>query len=345
MKTHKGYWTKEKCIDVSNNCNNRKEFRKKYKSAYTACYRNGWLNDIIGTSYKPRGYWTKEKCHEYALKYKTKKEFKNSYPYRIALKNKWIDDICGHMIVMGNKTKRCIYVYEFDDNSAYIGLTFNVNYRKKEHIKSGPIHKHIYETNSFFNFKKLTNYIDIEKAKELENIYIEKYNKKGWNILNKIKGGGIGGIKKWDFETCQIEALKYKTKKEFKKNNRGAHSAASRNGWMEKITSHMIQTKKPKGYWTKEKCHDEALKYKTRNDFFKGSSGVYNISRRNKWLDSICSHMTNKKYKKKNYWTKERCHDEALKYKTRKEFKQNNSSAYSISSNNKWLNEITSHMK
>ena len=42
--------------------------------------------------------------------------------------------------------------------------------------------------------------------------------------------------------------------------------------------------------WTKEKCQIEALKFKSRIQFFKNSNNAYNASRRHKWIDSICSH-------------------------------------------------------
>lgn len=44
--------------------------------------------------------WTKEKCHELASKCKTKSEFKkaSSTAYASARKNKWLDEICSHMI-------------------------------------------------------------------------------------------------------------------------------------------------------------------------------------------------------------------------------------------------------
>ena len=49
--------------------------------------------------------------------------------------------------------------------------------------------------------------------------------------------------------------------------------------------------RKPRGYWTKERCHEEALKYTTRNEFNINSNVSYTISRQNKWLNDICSHM------------------------------------------------------
>lgn len=44
---------------------------------------------------------------------------------------------------------------------------------------------------------------------------------------------------KWTKEICQTEALKYLSKKEFVINNRNAHDAAWKNGWLDEICSHM----------------------------------------------------------------------------------------------------------
>jgi len=47
----------------------------------------------------------------------------------------------------------------------------------------------------------------------------------------------------------------------------------------------------------------------------------------------------------KNYWTKERCIEEALKYTKKIDFYNFSSSAYQKSYKNGWVNEICSHMK
>jgi len=49
--------------------------------------------------------------------------------------------------------------------------------------------------------------------------------------------------------------------------------------------------RKKKGYWTKETCQEESLKYENRTDFRKKSRGAYNKTYENKWLNDICSHM------------------------------------------------------
>ena len=72
--------------------------------------------------------------------------------------------------------------------------------------------------------------------------------------------------KKWDIKTCYNEAKKYQSQKEFQKGNRSAFSAAWKHGWLEDYT----WFKRPEAYnkkWTREKCEDEARKYKTRKEF------------------------------------------------------------------------------
>ena len=342
-KKPRGYWTKEKCIECLS-------LNEKFRTAYAVCYRNGWLKSVYekfkSSKKKPKGYWTIEHCQEEALKYKSRKDFRkgSSWSYLTCLKNGWIDDVCKHMKPIGNLIKRCIYVFEFSDNCAYIGLTYNYDERILKHQKDqkSSVYKHINSGNSFIT-KQLTDYISIEKSTKLEKFYVELYKKNKWLILNKIKTGGVGSVKeKWTYDKCKEEALKYTSRKEFHKST--AYHKARRNGWLDDVCSHMEQKVKPSGYWTKERCAEIALKYKTRKEFNKNDVNVYNTCVRNDWLDDVCSHMIYKKYKPKGYWTKENCEKEAIKYKTRKEFKTFSSSAYNCSVIYGWLDEICKHM-
>lgn len=43
--------------------------------------------------------------------------------------------------------------------------------------------------------------------------------------------------------------------------------------------------------YTKDKCIELSLLYTTRNEFCKSQGSAYNVSRKNGWLDEICSHM------------------------------------------------------
>lgn len=45
--------------------------------------------------------------------------------------------------------------------------------------------------------------------------------------------------------------------------------------------------RKPNGYWTYERCKEEAGKYKSRNDFCVSNCSAYQAARRNGWLDEF----------------------------------------------------------
>ena len=105
------------------------------------------------------------------------------------------------------------------------------------------------------------------------------------------------------------------------------------------------QVQKPSGYWTKERCAEEALKYQARSEFTKRCSVGYQIAARNKWLDEICSHMPARKPTKPSKWTKELCAKEAAKYGTRYEFLLGHKLAHQAAYKYGWLDEICQHMK
>lgn len=101
---------------------------------------------------------------------------------------------------------------------------------------------------------------------------------------------------------------------------------------------------KPKGYWTKENCHKEALKFTTRTEFQKNACVAYNMSWRNSWLDDICAHMKLMKHKS-GYWTYEKCKEIALQYEYASDFQCDYNGAYQKIMINGWLPEICCHFK
>lgn len=96
---------------------------------------------------------------------------------------------------------------------------------------------------------------------------------------------------KWTKEKCAEEAVKYNSRLEFINKSLNAYNAARRNKWLDEICKHMGKNKIKNNYWTKEKCAEEALKYKSKNEFEKGSPTAYVKSGKMGWKDEICSHM------------------------------------------------------
>ena len=90
--------------------------------------------------------------------------------------------------------------------------------------------------------------------------------------------------------------------------------------------------------WNKETCYEEAKKYSTRSEFYKGCGRAYTVACKNKWLDDyiwfveVCKPI--------GYWTTyETCYEEAKKYSTRSEFKKGCSRAYNVACKNKWIDD------
>jgi len=117
----KNYWKKDTCQKEALKYKTRTEFQKKSVSAYISSRKKGWLDEVCSQMtqiIKPDGYWTKEKCQKEALKYKNRTEYSKNPSYQQSINKGWLDEICSHMQSFGDKYKRCIYVYEFNDNSA-----------------------------------------------------------------------------------------------------------------------------------------------------------------------------------------------------------------------------------
>ncbi len=286
-------WTKEKCHEIALKYQNKRDFSLYDNNAYFGAFRHGYLNEICSHMIqlcKPSGYWTKEKCHELALKYDTKTSFLKNHAvvYSKAYNQGFLNEICSHMKTIGHIYKRCIYSVEFDDNSVYIGLTFDINKREKEHLKekNSTVYKYIENTKLIPKFKQISDYIDKDEASKLEEYTIQEYRNNNWNILNKIKGGSLGSkniiITK---EQCHKIALKYNTIKDLKYNNINIYNISIKRKWIKDITTHMIELKKPANYWSFEKCKEESLKYNNKSQFWKNSSSAYYKSIKMKWIN------------------------------------------------------------
>ena len=296
-------------------------------------------------------YWTVTSCKNEALKYNSRSKFKKEAggAYNFAKKQKILNDVCSHMVVVGNRFMRTVYVYKFSDNHIYVGLTKNINERDDKHKRDpdSAVYKHMKNTN-LTPILSHSNYMDINDAIKLESLTIANYKNDGYNILNIAAAGAVGGGNIiWTFEKCKNEALKYERRIDFARKSESAYNAARRYRWLEKICKHMLNVRKhykPVGYWTKNRCKKEALKYNKRNEFSEKSSGAYMACLKNKWLNEVCTHMKGKVQKPNNYWTIERCRDEAKKYISKSNFIKYSGSAYQSSRKNGWLNEICLHM-
>ncbi len=181
------------------------------------------------------------KCRDAAFKYETKKEFKNNdkFLYEMSYRLGFIDDICSHMIKVGNLYHRCIYSYEFIELKAvYVGLTYDLFFRDKQHRykENGPVYIFSKTNNvDIPNPKQLTDYINKDNASELEGKWLDKYKSEGWVILNKAKTGGLGGRNKhvnYTKKDCFEIASQYNKVSDCEKENFKVCQILRKKGWI-----------------------------------------------------------------------------------------------------------------
>lgn len=144
--------------------------------------------------------------------------------------------------------------------------------------------------------------------------------------------------KKWNYNTCYDEAKKYNSRSEFAAKSSASYKVACKNGWLSDY-SWFEDKHKPNGYWTKERCYEEATKYKSKVEFQQKCGSAYVTAKKNGWIDDYTWFERPVVYNKK--WTYETCLEEAKKYKTKTEFKNNNSGAYNVAYRNGWLDDYT----
>lgn len=151
----------------------------------------------------------------------------------------------------------------------------------------------------------------------------------------------------WTFELCNKEAIKYTREREFSKKSSGAYQAAKKNGWLFEICVHMETQKdiKPHGYWIKERCKEEALKYNSKKEWSSKSVSSYNSAVKGKWIKECCEHMNYIDRKPVQFWTKDKCKEEALKFNTSRQWSKISGGSYCFAKKHQWLDECTKHMK
>jgi len=299
---------------------------------------------------KPNGYWSFERCQKEALKYNTRKEFflKNSGCYDKSIKQGWMEQICGHM-VMGSvfwtkeKCQEESLKYKTRNEFRLNSLAYASSLRNKW---LDEICSHMSE------IRKPTGYWTKERCKEVA----EKCDSK-IEFNRKYRGAYLSSCKNnWLNEICSnMIGPNRKNKKwliySFIILDKYVYIGLTSD---EKSRNHFHLTNKKSAVYqftTENKIEKEKIKYKIEID---------NIVDEN--LSASLEKFYLNSYLKKGYiklnknetgglggmilkWTKERCEDAAKSCKTRSEFSNKFEGAYSSSRKNKWLEEICFHMK
>lgn len=290
--------TYELCESIARQFTRKVDFEKFDASAYATSVKNGWINDWFDRKIKPANYWTYERCKEYARQFKYMTQFRDSEYMNVYLKSKkngWVKDwdwLINDLTEFDENAKiHLIYIYIFKEtNHFYVGRTMQLKQRDYAHRnKIRKRHGEIYLDAVQKHSKE--NNIEIPEPIVLEEhltVSESKVQEHFW--LEEFKKKGMTPL-----NTA-------KTGEQY----------SSIGGGRQK--------------WTYDKVYAEAKKYQHRGDFYNGSTQAYRVALKYKWIDDY-TWMT-PKIMPHNYWTYEKCKEEALKYKTKVEFKNNSPIAY-----------------
>ncbi len=92
----------------------------------------------------------------------------------------------------------------------------------------------------------MIEHIPAIEAQIEENNLIEKYKSDGWIMLNKVKGGSLGGSSiKWNIPLIIMESKKYRKISDFSKKSKGAYSASKRFNILNDIREYYIKINTP----------------------------------------------------------------------------------------------------
>lgn len=186
--------------------------------------------DIIAAAsrFKYRSDWKKEDEPTYDASFRHSLEFR--------------DKATAHMTYKASPYSGAyvIYVYEFSDRHAYVGLTFKKDERKSQHLVSGPVFEYskVCPTRTLLYLEE--GLPDPTSAAEAEIRWIKHYQSEGWTILNVARGGSLGTFSiKWSKQDVLDDARKYQTRKAWFLGSQYLYSLAKKQDWFAEAVSHM----------------------------------------------------------------------------------------------------------
>lgn len=344
------YWNIERCTKELSKYTRKLEAKYGSPGAYNSAYQHGWL-ETIAPHLISKTYWNREKCFQEVKEksYKTKKEFRegSSGCYSYAYSHGFLEELCEGMEVLGNYDLRKVYVFEFADGYAYVGLTYRPSRRQWQHLneKESPVFRHFHSKEHNFVFKVLSDWLKQKEAQEFEDHMINEYASKGWIMLNTKKGGGLGSAREWLYSLDDLmeESEKYNYRSEFRKGSPAKYAFAYEHGLLDLICAHMPKRYKPEPpIWTRKRIDDAVEEcHRSRKLVESKYPGAYIAIRK---MD-LMEHYFGKKRVSGKIRTLEEAAKDCFKYRSTSELKHADNALYEYIMHKKWQSTCFKHMK
>ena len=149
----------------------------------------------------------------------------------------------------------------------------------------------------------------------------------------------------WNKNEIIQSNAEFTTLNEWRKKDSKSYSAAQRLNLLNDIDviGHLEKNIVVNKKWTKDIVLKESKKYASVSDWKKNSSGSYKAARSEGYFEEASSHMETPKQIPK--WTAENILNEAKKYKTKKEWRENSGGSYSAAQKKNLLKDASAHMR
>ena len=295
-----GYWTLERLKELAATCETRNEFRKKHNSAYMIARRDGHTEEIFAHMTVVVG--NRRKRAIYAI------EFKDNSVY-IGLTCNYNERFNSHVVDSSNKHVKS----KIEGNFYFCWVEFNEwfvpdavleeeNRILESYVSRGFKVLNINKTGSGASLGgrdlKWTKpmVMEVAAACDTRTEFIETYSGayqaavrndyldeccKHMKVLRKPNGY-------WTKRRITVVASLYTSRSDFMKNEPSAYKVARKTNYLETCCAHMVETRKPNGFWhVKKNVMEVAKLYSKRGEFENGNGGAYNSARKNGWLDEL----------------------------------------------------------
>jgi len=343
-------FTEDELRNIALKYNNSSEFSKNDASAQQSARSRGkeFYDDITKHFVKlQRDPYTFDEVMNIASKYDTVAEFqkKESSVYQVARNHGWLEEVIKHMSYKRNLNwtleeireiaKQYPTKKEFKEGNpkAYGWAVTNLTPEEYDEITlhMEPLGNMANRMIYAFEFPDNSVYVGLTFNSKKR---FEQHMKSIKSAVNKyMVETGLTPIFK--------KVTEYLSKEEAVKKEGEIEEQYKNNGWKVLNVAKTGALGSSIIKWTLDEIQKEALKYKTRNEFAKGSPSAYDSARRQGFLDDITKHMT---LVKRNKYTYDELKDITSQYDKLVDFRTNHYGAYQAAKSQGFLDELTSHM-
>lgn len=343
IKKPDGYWTLALCKEEASRYSSKAEWRLSHKTSYSKANKEGWL-DICCEHMAVTPLWFGPAS---ILKFLLSHDIAYIAEHRFK----------GHPEVARRPFD--FFLPDFNLVVEFHGEQHRVGWGRRsgdaEKIQARDLAKKAWAIENGINYLEIAQW-SIGSKDDIYQLLSEKLLEisKSRDQIIRLKGRQLSDAEskrvitriKWTLEACLEEAKKYTSRKEWQTLGAGSYQAAFKKGWLDECCSHMERKLAPRGFWTLERCIDDAKKYQTLKEWSAAKPSGYSVARSKNWVAKCTPHMTDgRKQSKKIIWTYEKCLELARVCKTKAEFKKLSGSAYLRARVNGWLNDCCSHME